>query len=100
MVGCAICGSAPSSVALIIGRAIAGIGGAGIFSGCFIVVSKITVLRKRSLFMGLLGASFGIAAVIGPLLGRFSSQNYKYCPLMSLLRWCIHDSSFMEVVFL
>lgn len=32
-VGSAVCGAAPSSTALITGRAIAGIGGAGIFSG-------------------------------------------------------------------
>ena len=33
-----ICGAAPTSVALIIGRAIAGIGGAGIFSGALVYV--------------------------------------------------------------
>jgi MFS family permease len=32
-VGSAVCGVAPNSVVFIIGRAIAGIGGAGIFSG-------------------------------------------------------------------
>lgn len=32
-VGSAICGAAPSSVAFIIGRAIAGVGAAGLFSG-------------------------------------------------------------------
>ena len=33
-----ICGAAPTSVALIIGRAIAGVGGAGIFSGALVYV--------------------------------------------------------------
>jgi MFS family permease len=32
--GSAVCGAAPSSVAFIVGRAIAGAGSAGIFSGC------------------------------------------------------------------
>ncbi|KAK7743288.1 hypothetical protein SLS53_004373 [Cytospora paraplurivora] len=32
-IGSAVCGSAPSSVALIVGRALAGVGSAGIFSG-------------------------------------------------------------------
>lgn len=32
--GSAICGAAPSSTAFIIGRAIQGVGAAGIFSGC------------------------------------------------------------------
>ncbi|KUJ07065.1 MFS general substrate transporter [Mollisia scopiformis] len=68
-VGSTICGTAPNSLALIIGRAIAGIGSGGIFSGCFIVIAKIIPLRKRSLFAGLIGAMFGIASVVGPLLG-------------------------------
>jgi MFS family permease len=33
-IGSAICGAAPSSTAFIIGRAIQGVGAAGIFSGC------------------------------------------------------------------
>ena len=33
-----ICGAAPTSVALIIGRAIAGVGGAGIFAGALVYV--------------------------------------------------------------
>ena len=33
-VGSVVCGAAPSSVAFIVGRAIAGAGAAGIFAGC------------------------------------------------------------------
>ena len=69
-VGSAVCGAAPTSLALIIGHAIAGIGGAGIFSGCFIIIAQNTPLRKRSLFTGFIGATFGIAFVIGLLLGE------------------------------
>lgn len=36
-VGSIVCATAPTSVALIIGRAIAGLGGAGITSGALIV---------------------------------------------------------------
>lgn len=67
-----VCGSAPTSTALIVGRAVVGIGGSGIFSGCFIVIAESTPLRKRSLFNGFIGATFGIASVIGPLIGRLS----------------------------
>jgi MFS family permease len=35
--GSLICGAAPSSVALIVGRAIAGIGVGGIFSGALVI---------------------------------------------------------------
>lgn len=37
--GSLLCGIARNSVTLIVGRAIAGLGGAGIFSGCLIVIA-------------------------------------------------------------
>lgn len=68
-IGSAVCGAAPSSIALIIGRAIAGIGSAGIFCGAFIIIAATVALDKRAIFTGTLGAAFGIASVVGPLLG-------------------------------
>ena len=68
-IGSAVCG-APNSIALIIGRAIAGIGGAGVFAGCFFIIAQATPLRKRSLFTGFIGGTFGIAAIVGPLIGK------------------------------
>lgn len=44
--GSLICGIAPNSVALIIGRAIAGWGSAGILTGSFVVVSHAVPLQK------------------------------------------------------
>jgi MFS family permease len=38
-VGSALCGAAPNSDALIVGRAIAGMGSAGIFSGALIIIA-------------------------------------------------------------
>lgn len=46
-VGSAVCGAAPSSEALIVGRAIAGMGSAGIFSGALVIVSHSVPLHKR-----------------------------------------------------
>lgn len=68
-VASAICGSAPNSIALIIGRAIAGIGSAGIFGGAFIIIAESVPLSKRPLYNGVIGGTFGIASVVGPLLG-------------------------------
>lgn len=39
-IGSLLCDVAPNSTALIIGRAIAGIGGSGIFSGAILIISK------------------------------------------------------------
>jgi MFS family permease len=46
-VGSAVCGAAPTSEALIIGRAVAGVGSAGIFSGALIIVAYSVPLEKR-----------------------------------------------------
>ena len=68
-IGSAICGAAPNSVAFIVGRAIAGSGASGIFSGAIIIIMALIPLHKRPLVQGLVGAIFGIASVVGPLLG-------------------------------
>ncbi|RMY87985.1 hypothetical protein D0861_05081 [Hortaea werneckii] len=57
-VGSAICGAAPNSVAFIVGRAITGMGSAGITSGGIILMLSIIPLRKRPKYQGLFGAVF------------------------------------------
>jgi len=52
-----VCGIAPNSIALIIGRAIAGLGSAGLFSGALIIVAYSVPLAKRPMYTGFIGAS-------------------------------------------
>ena len=70
--GSLICGIAPTSKALIVGRAIAGLGSAGIFTGALIIVANTVPLGKRPMYTGLIGGMYGIASVAGPLLGTAS----------------------------
>ena len=67
--GSAISGAAPASAVLIVGRAISGIGAAGINSGVLVILAHCTHPRQRPMCTGLLAAAFGVAAVLGPLLG-------------------------------
>ena len=53
-VGSAICGAASNSVAFIIGRAIAGIGSAGIFTGSMLILIPMIPLHKRPMFQCML----------------------------------------------
>lgn len=68
-VGSVVCGAAPSSVAFIIGRAVAGLGAAGIFSGSVMIMLPLVPLRKRPLYSSIFGATFAVSSVVGPILG-------------------------------
>ncbi|KAK4546471.1 hypothetical protein LTR36_002148 [Oleoguttula mirabilis] len=70
ILGSLICAVAPTSTVLIVGRAVSGVGGAGVFSGVFIIIARNIPLRKRALYAGLTGATFAIAAVLGPVIGQ------------------------------
>lgn len=50
--GSLLCGIAPSSVALIVGRAVAGIGSSGLFSGGILIIAHSVPLRQRPIYTG------------------------------------------------
>ncbi|KAF7361116.1 DHA14-like major facilitator [Mycena sanguinolenta] len=85
-IGSLLCGAAPNSDALIIGRAIAGLGSAGIISGALIIVAHSVPLAKRPIYTGLVGGTYGIASVAGPLMGgAFTDKvTWRFCFYINL----------------
>ncbi|KAJ6033896.1 uncharacterized protein N7446_007809 [Penicillium canescens] len=82
-IGSLICGATPSSLGLIIGRAIAGLGSSGIYLGSMIILSQSVPLQKRPLFTSLVGGLYGVAGVAGPLLGGAFTDYVSW-------RWCFY----------
>ncbi|KAJ7620460.1 major facilitator superfamily domain-containing protein [Roridomyces roridus] len=81
--GSLLCGAAPTSTALIIGRALAGLGSAGIYSGSMVIVANSVPLERRPMYNGLIGSMYGIASVAGPLLGGVFTDKLTW-------RWCFY----------
>lgn len=56
---------------LIIFRGIQGAGAAGLFAMTFIIIADLFPPSERGRYQGLVGATWGVASVLGPLLGGF-----------------------------
>ena len=101
-IGSLTCAMAPSSIVLIIGRTVAGFGAAGLFSGALIIVAHITPLRLRActsvsslcpsaesrflmavVYTGILTSSFGLASIVGPVVGGALMQHATWWWCMS-----------------
>jgi EmrB/QacA subfamily drug resistance transporter len=78
LVGSAISGAAQDMNQLIIFRGIQGFG-AGILSGmAFAIIADLFAPAERAKYTGLVAGMFGIASVIGPLVGGYLTDNISW----------------------
>jgi len=78
LVGSALCGIAQNMTELILFRALQGLGAGGLVVVAIAVIGDVIPPRDRGRYQGLFGAVFGVATVIGPLIGGFFVDNLSW----------------------
>lgn len=69
MAASALCGGAPNMQAEVVGRVLAGVGGNGMYLGVLTILSVNTSDHERPVYLSLVGVSFGVGTVLGPIVG-------------------------------
>lgn len=81
--GSVACALAPGMTALVLGRAVQGLGGGGLMALAQTIIADIVSPRERGRYQGYIGAVFATSSVGGPVLGGFLTEHIDW----SLIFW-------------
>ncbi|KAF5874199.1 putative mfs multidrug transporter protein [Botrytis fragariae] len=81
--GSLLCGTAVSSDMLIVGRAVAGMGSAGLMNGAITILTHAVPIEKRPVYLGFMISTAQLALAVGPLIGGALTQYASW-------RWCFY----------
>ncbi|KAG6918396.1 hypothetical protein DXG01_014797 [Tephrocybe rancida] len=82
-IGSLLCAVAPSVSVLILGRAVSGFGASGLWVSIMSTIGRVTTMAQRPILMGLFGALFAVASIVGPLIGGAFADHVTW-------RWCFY----------
>jgi EmrB/QacA subfamily drug resistance transporter len=78
VLGSALCGAAQSMEAMIVFRAIQGLGGGAIYALSFIVVGILFPADQRAKIQGIISGIWGLASVFGPPAGGIIVEHWSW----------------------
>ncbi|MDR0212255.1 MAG: MFS transporter [Pseudomonas putida] len=78
LLGSALCGMAQDMTQLIVLRALQGLGGGGLMVVAMAAIGDVIPPAERGRYQGLFGGVFGLATVVGPLIGGFLVEHLSW----------------------
>ena len=78
LLGSILCGLAQNMTQLILMRALQGLGGGGLLVVTMAAIGDVIPPAERGRYQGMFGGVFGLATVIGPLIGGFLVEHFSW----------------------